>query len=84
MPNNRFTESFEYGYTGFSIYYVNGKIIVDDVIKDSPSDIAGFKIEDEIISVGSNISRNIQQIKDMLQEPNTKLSGYNKKKRSSS
>ena len=73
LPNNRFTESFEYGYTGFSIYYVNGKIVVEDVIKDSPADKAGFRIDDEIISVGSNISHNIQQFKDLLQEPNTKL-----------
>lgn len=80
LPNNRFTESFEYGYTGFSIYYVNGKIIVDDVIKDSPADKAGFKIEDEIISVGNNISHSIQQFKDMLQEPNIKLQVIIKRK----
>lgn len=73
IPNSHFYESFEYGYTGFSIYFVNGKIVVDDVIKDSPADKAGFKLEDEIISVGSNFSNNIQQYKDILQEPNARI-----------
>ncbi|MEO7527155.1 MAG: PDZ domain-containing protein, partial [Chitinophagaceae bacterium] len=73
LPNRRFNETFEYGYTGFSIYYVNGKIVVDDVIKDSPSDKAGFKTDDEIVSVGNNFSSNIQQYKDLLQEPKVRL-----------
>lgn len=73
LPNTHFNETFEYGYTGFSIYFVNGKIVVDDVIKDSPADKAGFKIDDEIISVGSDFSNNIQRYKDLLQEPDTRI-----------
>lgn len=73
LPNNRFNETFEYGYTGFSIYYVNGKILVDEVIKDSPSYKAGFVNGDEVISVGNNISNNIQQYKNLLQEPTTRI-----------
>ncbi len=73
IPNTHFNELFEYGYTGFSIYLINGKIIVDDVIKDSPAEKAGFKIDDEIISVGTNFSNNIQQYKDILQEPNARI-----------
>lgn len=73
LPNSHFNENFEYGYTGFSIYYVNGKIIVDDIIKDSPAEKAGFQLDDEIVSVGKNFSNNIQQYKDILQEPNVKI-----------
>lgn len=73
LPNNHFNELFEYGYTGFSIYLVNGKIIVDDVINGSPADKAGFKIDDEVVSVGTNFSNNIQQYKDILQEPNARI-----------
>ena len=45
-----------------------------DVIKDSPAEKGGFKIDDEIISVGNNFSGNIQQYKNMLQVPDQKLS----------
>ena len=73
IPNSRFHENFEYGYTGFSVYYIEGKIIVDDIVTDSPADKAGFKTGDEIMSVGTNFSGNIQQYKDLLQEPKTRL-----------
>ena len=46
---------------------------MDDVIRDSPADKAGFKIDDEIVSVGKNFSNNIQQYKDLLQEPRARL-----------
>ena len=47
--------------------------MVVDVIADSPAEKAGFKVDDEIISVGNNISINIQQYKSILQSPNEKL-----------
>jgi hypothetical protein len=37
LPNSHFNESFDYAYTRLGIYYENGKIIVEDVIKDSPA-----------------------------------------------
>ena len=80
LPNGRFNETFEYGYTGFSIYFIDGKIIVDDIIKGSPADKAGFKTDDEIVTVGSNYSKNIQQYKDLLQEPNAKIQVIIKRK----
>jgi hypothetical protein len=73
LPNSHFYETFEYGYTGFSIYYIDGKIVVEDVIPNSPADIAGFKVDDVLISVGSNFSNNIQQYKNILQEPNKRI-----------
>jgi predicted metalloprotease with PDZ domain len=48
LPNGRFKEPFDYTYTGLGVYYVDGKIMVEDVIKDSPADKAGFKIGDEV------------------------------------
>jgi hypothetical protein len=70
QPNSHYSEPFDYAYTGLGIYYVQGKIMVEDVIADSPADKAHFKLEDEIISVGGNLSRNIQVYKNMLQAPN--------------
>lgn len=72
-PNGRFNEPFDYAYTGLGIYYIDGKILVEDVIKDSPAYRAGFKEGDELIAVGNNFSRNIQKFKDILQVANEKI-----------
>lgn len=75
LPNMHFNDSFEYGYTGMSIYQVAEEgIIVDAVIPGSPADEAGFQKDDEIISVGNNFSGNIQQYKNILQEPKKRIS----------
>ena len=79
-PNTRFNETFEYGYTGFSIYYIDGKIIVDAIVKGSPAEAAGFEPNDEIIGVGKNFSNNIREYKDLLQEPNAKINVIIKRK----
>ncbi len=73
QPNARFEDQFDYAYTGLGIYYIAGKNIVVDVIKNSPAAKGGFKIDDEIISVGNNFSGNIQQYKNLLQVPNEKI-----------
>ena len=73
QPNSHYDDPFDYAYTGLGIYYLYGKNIVVDVIKDSPAEKGGFKIDDEIISVGNNFSGNIQQYKNMLQVPDQKL-----------
>lgn len=73
MPNTHMNDAFEYGYTGLSIYQIDGKIIVDDAIPGSPAAEAGFQPEDEIISVGNNFSGIIQQYKNILQEPKKRI-----------
>lgn len=69
LPNSHFNEKFDYAYTGLGIYYVNGKIMVEDVIPGSPADKAHFKIDDEIIAVNRNFSQNMQAYKNILQKP---------------
>ena len=73
LPNTHFKDEFDYAYTGFAIYYINGEIIVDDVIPKSPADIAGLKKGDILIGVETNVSNNIQQYKTLLQFPNKKI-----------
>lgn len=70
VPNSHFNERFDYAYTGLGIYYENGKIIVGDVIEGSPAAKAKILPGDEIFSVGSNLSHNIQTYKNILQTPN--------------
>lgn len=69
LPNNHFKDDFDYAYTGLGIYYVDDKIIVEDVIEGSPAAKAGFQINDQLIGVNKNFSINIQVYKDMLQKP---------------
>ncbi len=69
LPNKHYYEDFDYAYTGLGIYYVNGKISVEDVIDGSPADKANFKVGDEIMAVNRNFSQNMQAYKYMLQKP---------------
>jgi hypothetical protein len=68
-PNSHFNEEFDYAYTGLGIYFINGKIMVEDVIAGSPADKAHFKVNDEILAVNKNFSLNMQAYKYMLQKP---------------
>jgi hypothetical protein len=66
-PNSHFNDRFDYSYTGMAAYYVDGMIMVDDIIKGSPADKAGILKDDVIIAVNKNFSNNIMQYKDILQ-----------------
>lgn len=67
LPNSHFNDLFDYAYTGMATYYVNGLILVDDIITGSPAEKAGILKDDIIISVNNNFSNNIMQYKDILQ-----------------
>jgi hypothetical protein len=67
LPNRKFSEPFDYAYTGLGIFLVDGEVTVEDVIKDSPGEKAGFKQGDIIFSIGTDFSKNIQKYKELLQ-----------------
>lgn len=73
LPNHRFDEKFDYAYTGLGMYFIDGSVMVEDVIKGSPGEKAGFAIGDEIVAVGNNVSKNIQQYKNMLLIPRQRI-----------
>jgi len=66
LPNSHFADPFEYSYIGMSLYFINGKIVIDDIIDGSPADKAGFKKDDIIISVGNNFSNNLITYKNLI------------------
>lgn len=72
-PNNSFNDPFDYAYTGMAIYFIDNKIIVDDVIANSPAEKAGLQKGDIIIGVGNNLSNNIQEYKNLLQTINNRI-----------
>jgi len=73
LPNSHFNDPFDYAYTGLAIYYVNGSILVEDIIPGSPADKAGIKVNDFIIGVDKNFSNNIISYKTILQSAKEKL-----------
>ncbi|HTN07800.1 aspartyl protease family protein [Agriterribacter sp.] len=73
IPNSHYRSPFDYAYTGLGIYVVEGKIQVEDVITGSPGEEAGFKTGDILVSVGNNLSNNIQAYKNLLQVPGQKI-----------
>ena len=73
LPNSHFNDLFDYTYTGMATYYVNGFVLVDDVIADSPAEKSGILKDDIIISINNNFSNNIMQYKDILQTERQKI-----------
>ncbi|MDP4212290.1 MAG: aspartyl protease family protein [Bacteroidota bacterium] len=73
MPNTRFREPFDYSYTGLALYWTDGAIRVGDVMKDSPAELAGFKVDDVVISINNNTSQNLQVYKSMMQDAGSKI-----------
>ncbi len=73
VPNLHYKDDFDYAYSGLSIYYVDEKIVVDDVVPSSPAEKAGFKKEDIIVAINNNTSNNIQAYKTIMQTLGQKL-----------
>lgn len=72
-PNSHFYDQFDYAYTGLGVYSIDSRIKVVDVIPNSPAAKAGVKVDDEILGVGNNMSRNIQVYRNLLQVPNERI-----------
>ena len=66
-PNTHFRDPFDYSYTGLGLYWIEGEIRVGDVMKDSPAEKAGFKVDDIVVGVNDNLSQNLQLYKSILQ-----------------
>jgi hypothetical protein len=73
LPNSHFKDPFDYAYTGIAVYYIDGNIIVEDVVPGSPAYKAGLRKDDVIIGVGNNFTNNIMQYKNILQSANEKV-----------
>jgi predicted aspartyl protease len=72
-PNSHFRDPFDYSYTGLGLYWTEGEIKVGDVMKDSPADKAGFKVDDIVIGINNNMSQNLDLYKSMLQNTGDKV-----------
>jgi Aspartyl protease/PDZ domain len=73
MPNSHFTEPFDYSYSGIELYLIEGVIIIGDVAKGSPGELAGVKEGDQVLAVNKSFSQNLDQYKVALQTSNEKV-----------
>jgi Aspartyl protease/PDZ domain len=73
VPNTHYRDPFDYSYTGLGIYWIDGEVRVGDVMKDSPAERAGFRIDDIILAMNNNFSKNMQVYKNMLQNIGEKI-----------
>lgn len=67
LPNSHYNDDFDYSYTGINMYYVDGKIILDEIINKSPAYKAGLKKDDIIVAVNANFSNDINIYKNLMQ-----------------
>ena len=72
-PNHFIKEPFDYAYTGLGVYFVRGRVVVEDVIEGSPGARAGFLPGDIIVAINNDFSNNIQTYKHLMQELGSKL-----------
>lgn len=72
-PNRHYSDSFDYSYTGMSLYLVDGAITIQDIVKKSPAAEAGFQEGDVVLAVENNVSNNIQVYKALLQNTGTRI-----------
>lgn len=73
IPNTHFRELFDYSYTGMNMYWEDGKIYIDDIIKGSPAEKSGLQDGDILISIDHNFTNDITSYKSMLQKPSTRF-----------
>lgn len=73
IPNSHYNDGFDYSYSGLELYYVDGKIIVGDVAKNSPAEKAGVQEDDVVLAVNNNFNQNLQVYKASIQNTGDRL-----------
>lgn len=72
-PNSHFSDLFDYSYSGVELYLINGLILIGDVAKGSPAEVAGLKEGDEVLAINKDFSQNLNRYKIAMQTPNDKV-----------
>jgi len=73
VPNTHFRDPFDYAYSGFELYYIDGKIEIGTVSENSPAANAGIKERDVVIAVNNDFSQNFNKYKSAILASNTKV-----------
>lgn len=70
-PNSRFDDPFDYSYTGMNLYMIDGHIVIDDILENSPAQKAGLKDGDVLLAVNKDFSNNLTAYKNLMQHAGT-------------
>lgn len=73
LPNNYYHQPFDYSYNGVSIALIDGKVMVTDVMEDSPAERAGLKEGDTILEINGDKQQNIQVYQNLLRTMGPKV-----------
>ncbi len=73
IPNTHFRDLFDYTYSGLSLFFVEGHVLVDEVVEGSPAHKAGFIVGDLVLSVNNDFSKNLQRYKTIVQTSTEKI-----------
>lgn len=82
-PNSKFTKAFKFPMCGMSLSLVNNKIVVDEIIEDSPDYESGIRIGDELISINGYKGNDLKKWKSILKEEDQKEIQIQLKRKSS-
>ena len=66
-PNMHYFEDFDYSYTGLTLYQINNRIVVSDIIENSPAHQSGIMLDDIIIAINNKAIANVNDAKIALQ-----------------
>ncbi|WP_165798398.1 aspartyl protease family protein [Chitinophaga costaii] len=72
-PNSHFREPFDYSYTGLIFYLINDRVVVMQVIANSPAERAGFRVGDEVLAVNKIFTNNLMIYREQLKNTGTKV-----------
>jgi len=66
LPNTSYNSPFDYSYSGLSIALVDGRVLVTDVMPESPGERAGLHEGDMILEIDGDDRQNIQIYQNLL------------------
>ncbi|HEY4335525.1 MAG TPA: aspartyl protease family protein [Puia sp.] len=66
LPNTSYNQPFDYSYSGVFIALIEGKVIVTDVMEDSPGERAGLKEGDVVLEINGDKDQNLQNYQNLL------------------
>jgi hypothetical protein len=65
-PNKSFNESFDYSYTGMSVYLINNLVTIEDIIPNAPAAKAGLLSGDILIALNGQPVINLDVYKKIM------------------